>query len=47
MFGIGAVDHDAVKQGFITAKNNGWDSVKKAIVGGAQFIASSYIRFLN
>ncbi|RIL44406.1 autolysin [Staphylococcus gallinarum] len=43
MFGIGAVDHDAVKQGFITAKNNGWDSVKKAIVGGAQFIASSYI----
>ncbi|UBV39380.1 GW dipeptide domain-containing protein [Staphylococcus xylosus] len=43
MFGIGAVDSDAVKQGFITAKNNGWDTVKKAIVGGAKFISESYI----
>ncbi|RIO41984.1 glucosaminidase domain-containing protein [Staphylococcus nepalensis] len=43
MFGIGAVDSDAVKQGFVTAKNNGWDTVKKAIVGGAKFIANSYI----
>ncbi|NWK84438.1 glucosaminidase domain-containing protein [Staphylococcus sp. GSSP0090] len=43
MFGIGAVDSDAVKQGFITAKNNGWNTVKKAIVGGAKFIAGSYI----
>ncbi|PTF34670.1 autolysin [Staphylococcus cohnii] len=43
MFGIGAVDKDPVKQGFATAKNNGWDTVKKAIVGGAKFIANSYI----
>ncbi|PTI39278.1 autolysin [Staphylococcus succinus] len=43
MFGIGAVDRDPIKQGFITAKNNGWDSVKKAIIGGAGFIADSYI----
>ncbi|MEX6127879.1 GW dipeptide domain-containing protein [Staphylococcus saprophyticus] len=43
MFGIGAVDSDAVKQGFATAKNNGWNTVKKAIVGGAKFIAGSYI----
>ncbi|MFQ3846530.1 glucosaminidase domain-containing protein [Staphylococcus shinii] len=43
MFGIGAVDSDAVKQGFITAKNNGWNTVKKAIVGGAKFISESYI----
>ncbi|ALM56592.1 GW dipeptide domain-containing protein [Staphylococcus equorum] len=43
MFGIGAVDNDAVKQGFATAKSNGWDTVKKAIVGGAKFISSSYI----
>ncbi|MDK9850879.1 GW dipeptide domain-containing protein [Staphylococcus equorum] len=43
MFGIGAVHNDAVKQGFATAKSNGWDTVKKAIVGGAKFISSSYI----
>ncbi|RIM77391.1 autolysin [Staphylococcus xylosus] len=43
MFGIGAVDSDAVKQGFITAKNNGWNTVKKAIIGGAKFISESYI----
>ncbi|WP_192945159.1 GW dipeptide domain-containing protein [Staphylococcus cohnii] len=43
MFGIGAVDKYPVKQGFATAKNNGWDTVKKAIVGGAKFIANSYI----
>ncbi|WP_436855373.1 GW dipeptide domain-containing protein [Staphylococcus caeli] len=43
MFGIGAVDNDAVRQGFATAKNNGWNTVKKAIVGGAKFIAGSYI----
>ncbi|MDG0843299.1 GW dipeptide domain-containing protein, partial [Staphylococcus equorum] len=42
MFGIGAVDSDAVKQGFATAKSNGWDTVQKAIVGGAKFISNSY-----
>src|SRR5699024_913856 len=40
MLGIGAVDKDTVKQGFATAKNNGWDTVKKAIVGSAKFIAN-------
>lgn len=43
MFGIGAVDSDAVKQGFIRAKQEGWNTVRKAIIGGAKFIANSYI----
>ncbi|WP_145115049.1 GW dipeptide domain-containing protein [Staphylococcus argensis] len=43
MFGIGAVDSDAVRGGFNYAKQAGWDTVKKAIVGGAHFIAGRYI----
>ncbi|MEL0538399.1 N-acetylmuramoyl-L-alanine amidase [Staphylococcus debuckii] len=43
MFGIGAIDTDAVRGGFKTAQNYGWDSVSKAIIGGAQFIKNAYI----
>lgn len=43
MFGIGAVDSDALRGGFNYAKQAGWDTVKKAIVGGAHFIAGRYI----
>ncbi|KIX90009.1 hypothetical protein TP70_09820 [Staphylococcus microti] len=43
MFGIGAFDHDAVRSGFKTAQANGWDTVRKSIVGGAKFIKEKYI----
>ncbi|MGV3194975.1 GW dipeptide domain-containing protein [Staphylococcus rostri] len=43
MFGIGAFDHDAVRNGFKTAQSNGWDTVRKSIVGGAKFIKEKYI----
>ncbi len=43
MFGIGAVDTDAIRGGFKTAEKYGWDTVKKAIVGGAKFIGQNYI----
>lgn len=43
MYGIGAVDSDPIKGGSATAKNNGWDSVDKAIIGGAKWIANNYI----
>ncbi|KKB24891.1 glucosaminidase domain-containing protein [Staphylococcus carnosus] len=43
IFGIGAIDTDAVRGGFKTAQNYGWDTVSKAIVGGAQFIKDAYI----
>src|SRR5699024_12228100 len=38
MFGIGAVDNDAVKEGFKTAKENGRDTVKNAIMEGGKWI---------
>ncbi|MGJ5712288.1 glucosaminidase domain-containing protein [Staphylococcus auricularis] len=44
MYGIGAYDNDAITTGFNYAKAQGWDTVKKAIVGGAQFIAGSFIQ---
>lgn len=43
MFGIGAIDQDAVLNGFKTAEQYGWNSVSKAIIGGAQFIRDRYI----
>lgn len=43
MFGIGAIDTDAVRGGFKTAANYGWDTVEKAIIGGAKFITSDYL----
>lgn len=42
-FNFGAYDTgDAVTNGLIYAKNNGWDTPYKAIVGGAQKYSSSY-----
>jgi len=43
MYGIGAYDHDPNGTGAKYAYNQGWTSVEKAIVGGAAFVAKSYI----
>ena len=45
-FDIGAYRHSnrsAIVNGAIYAKNKGWDSPYKAILGGAQFLVKSYI----
>lgn len=39
MFGIGAIDSDALNQGAITAYKNGWFTPSAAIIGGAKWIA--------
>jgi beta-N-acetylglucosaminidase len=43
LFGIGAIDSSPDASGSVTAFNNGWDSVDKAIYGGAKWIAGGYI----
>lgn len=43
MFGIGAVDKNALKFGSERAYKEGWFSVESAIIGGAKFISTSYI----
>ena len=44
-FGIGAFDNNAlVDDGIKYAKNAGWTSVSKAIIGGAKFIGNSYVK---
>ncbi|MBI5975383.1 glucosaminidase domain-containing protein [Staphylococcus canis] len=43
MFGIGAFDQNPLVNGFKTAQDFGWNSVSKAIIGGAQFIKDRYI----
>jgi len=43
MYGIGAYDYDPNGTGAKYAYNQGWTSVEKAIVGGAAFVAKSYI----
>src|SRR5699024_9386001 len=43
MFGIGAVDNNAIKGGAFKAYNEGWFTPEKAIIGGAKFIGSSYV----
>ncbi|QHW36537.1 autolysin [Staphylococcus ursi] len=43
MFGIGAIDTDALRNGFKTAEKYGWNTVSKAIIGGAEFIRDRYI----
>ncbi|WP_112182159.1 MULTISPECIES: N-acetylglucosaminidase [Paraliobacillus] len=43
MYGIGANDGDAKRLGAIYAYKNGWTSVEKAIIGGAEFIGEKYI----
>ncbi len=43
MFGIGATDGNAKKGGSFYAYNKGWDTPRKAIIGGAGFIGKGYI----
>ena len=43
VYGIGAFDSDAIKYGARRAYNEGWTSVSKAIIEGAQFVAENYI----
>ncbi len=45
-FNIGAYEkngYSAVVMGLVTAMNNGWNTIEKAIDGGAQFLANGYI----
>ena len=43
MFGIGAVDGNAVNGGAKYAYEHGWTTPEKAIYGGAKFISENYI----
>ena len=43
MFGIGAVDHNALLGGARHAQKMGWDTPEKAITGGAEFISNGYL----
>ncbi len=43
MYGIGAVDHNALGGGSQRAYREGWDTPTKAIIGGAAFINNSYV----
>ncbi|WKA54024.1 N-acetylglucosaminidase [Planococcus shixiaomingii] len=43
MFGIGAVDFNALAGGAIKAYNSGWFTPEAAIVGGAQFVGTNYL----
>ncbi|WP_301420137.1 glucosaminidase domain-containing protein [Mammaliicoccus lentus] len=43
MFGVGAIDDNALYGGIKYAQQAGWDTPSKAIFGGAQFISSNYI----
>lgn len=43
MYGIGAVNAAAEKDGAIRAYEEGWTSPEKAIIGGAKFIGKNYI----
>ena len=40
---VDGVEYSAITMGLVKAKNNGWDSVDKAIEGGVQFLANGYI----
>ena len=42
-FNIGTGSSNVINNGFIVAKNNGWDSPYKSILGGAKILASNYI----
>ncbi|TWT27698.1 N-acetylglucosaminidase [Planomicrobium sp. CPCC 101110] len=43
MFGIGAVDGNALAAGAIKAYNSGWFTPEAAIIGGAQFVGTNYL----
>lgn len=47
LFGIGAVDADPINAGAKRAYSEGWFSVDAAIMGGAKFVANSYINNPN
>src|SRR5699024_11071992 len=42
MYGIGAVDHNALLGGARYAQRMGWNTPEKAIIGGAGFVSSNY-----
>lgn len=42
-YGVGALDRDPVKTGAAYAKKHGWDTPRKAIVGGASFIHDHFL----
>ncbi|MDR9797996.1 glucosaminidase domain-containing protein, partial [Aeribacillus pallidus] len=44
MFGIGAVDGNALQAGAFRAYKEGWFSPEQAIIGGAAFIGNEYIK---
>ncbi|GGG87534.1 mannosyl-glycoprotein endo-beta-N-acetylglucosamidase [Staphylococcus pragensis] len=44
VFGIAAYDSTPLSSGINYAKNAGWNSVSKAIIGGAKFIGQDYIK---
>lgn len=44
VFGIAAYDSAPISNGINYAKNAGWNSVSKAIIGGAKFIGQDYIK---
>src|SRR5699024_16565 len=43
MFGIGAIDSNPENAGAIRAYEEGWDTPKKAIEGGAKWVGEGYI----
>ena len=44
VFGIAAFDANPLYNGINYAKQAGWNSVSKAIIGGAKFIGKDYIK---
>lgn len=44
MYGIGAVDNNALRGGAFRAYNEGWFTPREAIIGGAGFIGNDYIK---
>ncbi|WP_419743576.1 N-acetylmuramoyl-L-alanine amidase [Macrococcoides bohemicum] len=42
-YGTKATDNNVELGGIAYAKNNGWDSVSKAIIGGAEYVRKAYI----
>ncbi len=44
MFGVGAIDKNALYGGIKYAQQARWNTPEKAILGGAQFIANNYIK---
>src|SRR5699024_3867295 len=44
MYGVGAYDNCALECGAKIAYDKGWTTPEKAIVGGAEFIGTSYIK---